>query len=244
MFDSLLKQKNYTRFIVLSRSRTGSNLLLNSLNMHPHIHAFGEVFRGGVNDGIKAEVLKSAENYLDKNIFKYYDKSIHAVGFKIFYQHPVWDQSGNVWNCLQGMDNLKVIHLKRNNILRSLVSQKIAFKTDVWKETDAKDGSSPLDRKVRLSKEECEENFKKTRAQEAAGDKMFCNHEVLQISYEDLTNDYQDQMQRALAFLNVSTFELQPQTLRQNPEPLRDLLINYDQLREEFVGSPWQEFFG
>jgi len=241
LFNFLIKHN--TKFIVLSRSRTGSNLLLNSLKKHPHIQVFGEIFRGGVNDDVKAAVIESAEDYLEKNIFKHYDKSIRAIGFKIFYQHPVWDRSGNVWSYLQNLDKLKVIHLKRNNILRALVSQKIAFKTDVWKAVDTKDESRADDRKVRLSKEECEAFFEKTRAWEADGDRMFCDKALLQISYEELANDYQDQMQRVLAFLEVSPVKMQPQTRRQNPESLRELITNYDQLKESFAGSPWQEFF-
>ena len=180
---------------------------------------------------------------LNSNIFKHYDKSIRAVGFKIFYQHPVWDQSGNVWTCLQNMDDLKVIHLKRTNILRTLVSRKIASKTDVWKEANASGRSDTFDRKVSLSKEECEESFDKTRSWETEGDTRFSNNALLQISYEDLSNDYQNQMQRVQIFLDVTPIELQPQTQRQNPESLRELIINYDELKKTFAGSPWQDFF-
>ena len=243
MFNFLTKHKNYTRFIVLSRSRTGSNLLINSLKMHPQIQVYGEIFRGGVDNSVKDSVIGSADNYLDNRIFKYYDKSIRAVGFKIFYQHPVWDQSGNVWTYLQKLDDLKVIHLKRTNILRTLVSRKIASRTDVWKEENASGKSDTSNRKVSLSKEECEEFFEKTRSWEIEGDTRFSNNALLQISYEDLSNDYQNQMQRVQIFLDVTPIELQPQTQRQNPESLSELIINYDELKKKFAGSPWQDLF-
>ena len=73
LFNFLIKHKKYTRFIVLSRPRTGSNLLLNSLKRHPHIKVFGEILRGGINDDVKAAVITSAENYLNKYIFIDYD---------------------------------------------------------------------------------------------------------------------------------------------------------------------------
>lgn len=243
MFDIFLKHKEYVRFIVLSRSRTGSNLLVNSLRTHPQLRVYGEIFRGGVDDEVKAAVRMSAENYLNSNIYKQYDKSIRAVGFKIFYQHPVWDQSGGVWDYLKSMDELRVIHLKRRNILRTLVSRKIAVKTDVWKEADATMQASASGRKVSLSKQECEAFFEKTRAWETQADEMFGMHELLQLSYEDLTSDYLNQMQRVQDFLGVGPIELQPQTRRQNPESLRELIINYDELAGQFTDTKWQDFF-
>ena len=36
---------DYTRFIILGRSRTGSNFLRGLLNSHPQIVTFGELFR-------------------------------------------------------------------------------------------------------------------------------------------------------------------------------------------------------
>ena len=243
LFKHLGKQKKYTRFIVLCRSRTGSNLLVNSLKKHPQIHIFGEIFRGGVGDDVKAAVKESAEQYLENTIFKHYDRSVRAVGFKIFYQHPVWDSSGNVWRYLQALERLKVIHLTRRNILRTMVSQRIAMKTDVWKEADLKHAGSGIDKRVTLSKEDCEEFFEKTRSWERDGDERFSGREILHLDYEDLCSDFESQMQRVLQFLDVAPADLRPQTRRQNPEALRDLIANYEQLRSEFSGSPWGGFF-
>mgnify|MGYP006437466411 CR=1 FL=1 len=41
---SIFDHENFTKFIVLSRSRTGSNLLISMLNSHPNISAEGEKF--------------------------------------------------------------------------------------------------------------------------------------------------------------------------------------------------------
>jgi hypothetical protein len=111
MFSRLLKSKNYTRFIVLTKPRTGSNMLVNSLQMHPNMKVYGELFRGGVDDKVKERILTSVDDYFDSRIFKKYDRSIKAVGFKIFYHHPVYDHDGKVWSYLQDCDGLRVIHL-------------------------------------------------------------------------------------------------------------------------------------
>src|SRR5690606_16569148 len=36
---------DYTRFIILARSRTGSNFLRGMLNSHPQVLTYGEIFR-------------------------------------------------------------------------------------------------------------------------------------------------------------------------------------------------------
>ena len=106
---SAVGNNQYRRFIVLSRSRTGSNLLISLLNSHPHIYTEREIFG-----------KLSGRNY------------VKAKGFKIFYYHPLDDDSCSIWDELQSLDDLYVIHLKRRNILRTLLSRKTAGIQDVW----------------------------------------------------------------------------------------------------------------
>jgi hypothetical protein len=44
-------QLHYTRFLVVGRSRTGSNLLRSLLSAHPQVEAYGEVFRSPSRQG-------------------------------------------------------------------------------------------------------------------------------------------------------------------------------------------------
>ena len=226
---------------MLTKSRTGSNLLVNSLQSHPGMKVFGEIFRGGADDAVKAAVLNSAEDYLQSQIFRHYGRKIKAVGFKIFYKHPVYDHSGNVWKCLQGMDDLKVIHLRRENILKALVSMKIAKKTDIWKESN---GSwDKLDKQVELTADECSDYFDQTRRWEEEANDRFAGHPLLELTYEELTSNYQMQMQTVQEFLGVEPVEMQPTTTKQNPEALSELIVNYAELKTHFSGTEWGLFF-
>jgi len=75
----------YRRFIVLTRGRTGSNMLAKAYSMQP--------------------------------------RYIYAKGFKIFYFHPKDNDPNNIRSDLGKFDDLLVIHLKRRNILRTLISR-------------------------------------------------------------------------------------------------------------------------
>jgi LPS sulfotransferase NodH len=194
-----------------------------------------------VDSSVKETILSSVDDYFDNQIFKKYDRTIAAVGFKIFYHHPVYDHEGKVWSYLQNCDGLRVIHLRRANLLRSLVSMKIAEKTDVWKITEQQDES--LDKTIQLNVKECLENFCQTRDWEKQANIRFANNPVLELTYEELISDYRNQMQRIQDFLAVNREDLHPASTRQNPEALRDLIGNYDELEAYFVNTEWAVFF-
>ena len=241
MIRNLFKHRQYTKFIVLTKPRTGSNLLVNSLQTHPGMKVFGELFRGGADDATKQVILASADDYFRNHVFKRYGKGIKAVGFKMFYHHPVYDHTGQVWKYLLKCEGLRVIHLRRANLLRTLVSMKIAKKTDVWKNTGEQNGL--VDKRIELDMQECLDSFHQTRQWEKETQAKFVNNPVLELTYEDLTSDYYTQMLRVQEFLEVEPVELQPLTNRQNPETLEKLIINYEDLKKQFAGSEWEVFF-
>jgi LPS sulfotransferase NodH len=201
---------------------------------------YGEIFRGGVDESVKTAVRKSASDYLDKNIFTNYPSPIKAVGFKIFYQHPVWDPSGNVWQYLREMEDLRVIHLRRRNLLKSFVSWKIAQKTDVWKQ--ANNASLELDKRVAISPQECVAFFEQTLQQEKIADERFSGKPLLQTTYESLTSQFSEQMELIQEFLDIDPRPIAMKTAKQNPESLSELIINYDELSHAFSGTRWEAY--
>ncbi len=116
-------QSQYRKFVVVTRARTGSNLLISLLNSHPQVDARGEMFRE-----MKGQ---SVESRLDR-VFRRRPRRIEAVGFKIFYYHPLDDHHSQVWDRLCSMDDLYILHLKRRNVLRTVTSRKLAGSTDIW----------------------------------------------------------------------------------------------------------------
>jgi LPS sulfotransferase NodH len=241
MFDGLLKHNGYTKFVVITRPRTGSNLLINGLRTHPEMQVFGELFRGGVSEAVKGSVRQSASTFFEESVFKHYPKSIKSVGFKIFYHHPVWDEAGGVWRHLCQMDDLRVIHLRRANLLRNFVSMKIAQKTDIWKES-GETANPASDKRVEISAEECIAFFDRATAQEQETDEKFVARPLMRISYEELANGYDEVMRGVQAFLGVRQINLASMTRKQNPEALRHLILNYEEIMRSLTGTRWEAF--
>jgi LPS sulfotransferase NodH len=229
-----LLHKNYTRFIVLTRSRTGSNMLISCLNSHPAIHAESEIF-ARLNGRSNEEILDS--------VFCRQGRSIKAVGFKIFYYHPLDDEQKQIWQTLRIMEGLHVIHLKRRNILRTLVSRKIAGRRDVWSSLDEEGTGGAADKQVEFTPAELLEGFNQTRCWETSYDSLFSGTSKLNVFYEDLVKGLNEQYRKVTDFLQLAFHPPRTRFERQNPEPLRALIRNYDELQHEFRQTEWSDFF-
>lgn len=57
-------QSKYTKFVILGRARTGSNLLRGMLNTHNHVMVFRELYR---NEGVIDWSLRQATTLVQKN---------------------------------------------------------------------------------------------------------------------------------------------------------------------------------
>lgn len=225
--------QNYVHFIILTRSRTGSNLLLSFLNAHPEIFTEGEIF-ARLNGGNPLTRLKSA--------FGKQPRHIRAKGFKIFYYHPLDGKAEELWNELTARENIRVIHLTRQNILRTLLSRKIAGIQDTWTGTRF-DAVNTESKRVQFTVQELQEGFSQTRAWESAAAARFGSHPVLHVSYEELITDPRETLASLFAFLKVCNEEPRTSLRRQNPENLQALILNYDKLKKAFEATPWEAFF-
>jgi LPS sulfotransferase NodH len=135
--------KNYCKFVIVSRGRTGSTLLRTSLATHHQIKMFGEFFR--IPDRIiwhpnfghetdRAHKLASTDpaNFFDNRVFRTYPQNIKAAGFKIFYYHAEEGNFKQVWKYLVEQKDMRIIHNKRRNILKTQLSDKRAWQTGQW----------------------------------------------------------------------------------------------------------------
>lgn len=230
----LIGHHNYKRFIVIARSRTGSNLLISYLDSHPNIHADREVF-AKLNGRDYKSVLS--------RVYGKQPRKIKAAGFKIFYYHPMDENGQHIWDYLIKSEDIFVIHLKRFNILRTMISRKIAEKQDSW---ELKNPTVPLDKNekcVDFTFSELENAFKKTREWEIHGDKIFEKHRLISVYYEDIVKDPENTLEKVIRFIGVDNLSLKTNLRKQNPERLRDLVTNYDELKSAFSGTEWQAFF-
>jgi LPS sulfotransferase NodH len=149
-------------------------------------------------------------------------------------------QFRTVWDFLVSDRSLAVIHLKRHNLLDSLVSLKTAYVTRQW--WMLKDGGRATAR-VHLEPEECRRYFEKMEACAAQCDHAFEAHRTLDVSYEELVHDREEVLRRVFRFLNVPYQPVQTRMKKQRLAPLSESVANYNQLKQSFEGTSWYTFF-
>jgi LPS sulfotransferase NodH len=246
-------ERNYTPFVLLGRSRIGSNLLRSYLNMHSQIVAFGEIFRHtGVigwdfslypqTKAMRQLITTDPVRFTETQVYGRFPNHIRAVGFKLFYYHA-HDASGEaVWRYLHDHKEIKIIHLTRSNMLRTFISRENAKTSNVWK----RNGSQPVDearRPIHLNYAECLQEFVNTRAWEEKYDAYFADHDKLNITYEALVAQAQAELERLQEFLGVDYEVVHTETRKQSNRRLVEAIANYQEVKAQFAGTPWSDFF-
>lgn len=206
-----------TRFIILGRSRTGSSFLVSLLNSSPQIACEGETLR---------RIGDDREDDRFRWVYRDREPQVKAAGFKFFYYHPIDRPGSPAWEMLRSWIDIRVIHLKRRNIARSIVSREIALKEGFWamRKGDP-DRSRPVEqRKVRLTRDYLDRQIAATTRRMERCDRLRHTHAYMEVWYEHLARDPQGQCDRVAQFLELDRWEASSDYRRQNPEPLEQLL--------------------
>lgn len=238
------------RFLVLSRGRTGSNLLLSLLDDHPQLRMRGEVIGESVlrrpqqharieQRGAVAQVQRALQRSWTEK----------AVGIKVLYYQleeayaREWGvpDLGDVLPTLVQDSSIKVLHLKRRDRLRTLLSLKTAALTKEFLATGRTREQEPPT--LTLDPEECIAEFERIGQWEAAYGGHFQEHPVLDIHYEDLVADRAGQCQRITEFLEVSPRRLRARTLQQAQRPPEQVIENYAEVQAALRGTAWVRYF-
>lgn len=227
--DETLGTRSYEKYVIISRSRTGSNLLISLLDSHPQIMAKGELFR---------RLEENSTEGIWNDIFNKKQFGVKFVGFKIFYYHPIDSEDKSVWNRLIEDKNIKVIHLVRENMLKTFVSRKIAEKTDTWK-AKSKKSVSVQEKQVTLDFDECVNEFERIKQWEAWAREEFKGHDFHELSYEDLVSNRESTMKDLFSFFGVKNKQVESKLKKQNAETLNQLILNYEEIKSELSRTQW-----
>ena len=74
-------------------------------------------------------------------------------------------------------------------------------------------------------------------------DELFQDHPKMELYYEDILDDRERAYSQVQAFLGVEPRPLFDTTYRQNPQPLRELVANYDELYEAVKSGPHPDYY-
>jgi LPS sulfotransferase NodH len=207
--------KKHKRLVIVTRSRSGSNMLCSYLESHPDCFMWREVFR--------------RPQYFNPSLTKFlvhgkYLRKFKLVGYKVFYYHTVPEY---YWNEIISDDDIRIIHLVRKNHLRTFISQREATKSTQW-ETFKDNHKQPSREKLNVDVEDLISFLKKNETMISnMNTRLASRKNVLQLSYEELIDGMgREQVKDFLAdVLNPDGYGT-PENKKQSVGKLSDRITN------------------
>ena len=254
-WDDSLRRAPPVRFVVTCAARTGSTLLAWCLRAHPQVCMHGEAFAtdGPLSlDGLDPRLGQPLENalraqrdadpatFLRTVLFEPGDRQ--AAGLKFKYEELSLRRWARARQALADDHEVRVIHLRRDNLLERYLSQHVATRvTHVYNVTspDARREVDP----VTLRPDDCLADFTLTESRERHFAALFAHHQVLDVTYEQLVDDRAATLARIEEFLGVDIVAVEPRSLKLRQVPVSEAIANYDELARFFEGTPYARFF-
>lgn len=238
-FPGLYMRHQVTRYVILFLGRDGSTYLSSLLASHPDIQQLYERFGVMRKNGQGAkEQLDWARRFFTPSLIG----RVTAVGFKTKLA-DVLDREGFVQ--LLREKRCHIIQMRRRNRVKAVVSgfyaQRLYETSGKWNLYKEEDRQPPMT----IDPGE----FDARLMERAAADVQLESYvrlsglRTVKISYEDLLLRRDAVLRSIFAFLRVQRKPLAGKTLKHTSDKLRDVLVNFDELRARYLGSEYEAMF-
>jgi LPS sulfotransferase NodH len=144
------------------------------------------------------------------------------------------------WEFLIADQRLAVIHLKRRNILNTLISHKTAVMTGQWWRVGREKLKTP---RVHLETDECRQYFETIDGLIDRSDAAFAGHAKLDVVYETRVERREDVVRDLFAFVGVPYRPVATRMLKQAPVRAAERVENYAELKSSLRDTKWSPFF-
>jgi len=243
VYDS---KRNARKVVIVASERTGTNLLIGLLNQYDGCLIGNELFNGR---NIEGDVLpwpdlanhdrsallalrrRDPVAFWETLYATSASKDLRVVGFKLMYFHGL--AFGGLLDHFAADKSVAIVHVKRRNLLRRLVSERQAQVAGKW----ALSATAPRECRppVTLQSEEVVRSIRKIEEHQRTYDSIFSGHRIIQIVYEDLAQRPMIVAERVANFLGLER-PSRPLTVRDQKtgdKKLASAIINYETLRAE-----------
>jgi hypothetical protein len=216
--------------IMLSTGRKGTFLVLTALTSRVDVRVYDQVLGpeylpGATGKEVLAHVFdRSGGEHVRATILPvaWFNARDHYPGF---------------WEELRRR-NVLVMHLHRRNLLRRYVSLQVARTSNEWIAHEHTTGQAV----VAIDPVECRRFVEYELESDRAAADFFADHDVLDLYYEEIVRDYDRQLARVQRFLGLAPQHLRPTSHKQGRKPLSEVVMNYQELRDYWVSTPWPEW--
>jgi len=240
---------NRTRFVVLGGPRTGTSLMIETLDAHPQIRCYGGVFNRGSRGALDPdaddvahwiEQLFTSEARLDQPQIQRPEarEGPRAVGFKVHYEQWLGRRAREV---LRLLPDLRIVHVVRDDVLRTLISAKVAAARESYQSRQAPAGPPAP---VHIDREELEVAAHNYAASRSRFERDFEAHARIEVEYQAWRRQRVPLLRRVQSFIRVPIRDdLSTDLVKTGTSSLEQALSNFETLREEVRGTPLARYF-
>ncbi|MEO8116055.1 MAG: sulfotransferase [Bacteroidota bacterium] len=244
------------KFVIITLPRSGSTVLVKTLDRHPQVFCAGELFyfpgkiyhtecqfpfwkiktfSNKINYLINFPNVLFRLGYFMKNFYNHQNPGYKAVGFKMMYQHILY--MPGIMNYLK-RNKIKVILLTRENLLRNVLSDMKARETGVYHNEP---GSGKIaGKKLHVDLELLSEKMKETGKWAKKLEAVSVGMDTLKIDYADFTN-WEELTDKIFDFLEVSREKIPPAAQKLNPPALENMIDNFEEVKQWAFANGYSE---
>lgn len=211
-----------SKFVIFAQGRTGSTLLTSTLDTHPKVRCEDEILI----------VPRVRPMSFVENCARIADVS--AFGFHVkITQLLAWQRVKAVDRFLASMENAgwKIIYLRRDNVLRHVISNIFAEAIGEYRLVDGQENKSPEQIALPLDRLEYEMRLRTELGQ--AERKALKARNYFELVYERDLLDRDRQIEtfgKLQSMIGVPHVELTPRLKKMVVKPLEELISNYDEV--------------
>jgi hypothetical protein len=256
-------------FVLVSYLRSGTHLLRTALESHPEVACQSELFNSD-DRRLPYPLETPTADVLERWAFgRELAPGTRCAGFVLHAYHPhalrafpgirpnpLWS---DVWPRLAAMPDLRVIHLRRRDLLARHLSHLLARATGFWHAWEAEAAArvshlhAPPPEQVGRRRDEpppievdpdrLELDFEEVTGWHGAADRLLAGRPTLHVRYEDLCAEFATETARVQRFLGVEPAALRPAVGKLEDRPPERAIANWGELRRRFAGGPWAGLF-
>ncbi|TAK55108.1 MAG: hypothetical protein EPO25_04940 [Gammaproteobacteria bacterium] len=240
------------RAIILTTQRTGSTFLVDCLGSHPQIHCASEILAGAADEPIdkgpgRFRKLARWRDFVTSGALRpghrmgrfYAGGATKVRVFKVMYNHLA-NPFALRW--LQQNEDVRILHLRRYNLLKLYISKLLMpmrSRVQVFAPVAAV--------RTRVDPARAIASMRKTVQLYDRFDQLFERHRRLPLCYEDLFDGQFLRTETAALvceFLEVERLPMKSRIVKLNPESIRDMIVNYDELAAVISRTEFADMLG
>lgn len=229
------RARNLPTFVVLSRGRTGSTLLLDLLRCHPLVHCDGEILSYRLLVTSPEELLRSRAALFPSR----------AYGFKLrpaHYQTQRIRDPGAFFAALL-KEGWRLVHLTRRNVLRVALSRLALAQTRI---VHRKVGDRPVDAAhIHVRSDDLFSLLAEVERETQTERELLASIPHISLTYEeDLLHAEcrQPALDRVFSFLELPPVAVSTRYQRLTSDRLSDFVQNYHQLADMLAGTEYSRY--